>query len=264
MAARRGIGPHAPHPLDPGLVLRECLLEVRRVRAVDHVVGRRGASRGVDRLDRLLQGLPGGQAAIRLHRERDHHRHLGLHRGARHADRLFGVRHGEGADQVGFRLRKCLNLRRVQPLGVVGAHRTSDIAVAQRPDIAADRHRRIRRLQFEAHLLQQFDRRAVECIELLRRVTEFGAPVSIAAPGRAFQQEAHARIDGGPRVLAEIFEESVAAALGLQQFERGELVELDPILEDQRCLEPAVGEEKAAAKLRQVVSILRHLSSHFL
>ena len=63
------------------LAAAEHVLEVRRVRAVDHVVGGRGAGRVVDLLDRVAERLAARQPPVGLHRERDHHRHAGVARG---------------------------------------------------------------------------------------------------------------------------------------------------------------------------------------
>ena len=58
VAARRGIGAQPAQALDPGLAGFERIREVRRMRAVEHVVGRRFAGLGVDLGNRLLQRLP--------------------------------------------------------------------------------------------------------------------------------------------------------------------------------------------------------------
>ena len=65
-----------------GCAARDRLLEVRRVGAVDHVVGGAPLRRVVDLLDRAAERLPARQAAVGLERERDHRRQPGR-RGSR-------------------------------------------------------------------------------------------------------------------------------------------------------------------------------------
>ena len=60
----RGIGPYAADTLQPGAILFQCLLEVRWVRAIDHVVGRTLLGCLVHYLDSASQGLPVWQAPI--------------------------------------------------------------------------------------------------------------------------------------------------------------------------------------------------------
>jgi hypothetical protein len=42
--------------------------------------------------------------------------------------------------------------------------------------------------------------------------------------------------------------------------ERGEIGQLQPLVENQRGFDPAVGQEYLAAKLRQAISVLAHNS----
>src|SRR5262245_21487596 len=73
MAAFRGIGPDAAHPLHPAFAIAfrgsQHLAEMGRVRAVDHVIDRTAPGRGVDLTDRMAEALTGRQAAVRLERE---------------------------------------------------------------------------------------------------------------------------------------------------------------------------------------------------
>ena len=75
-----GVGAQPPDACHPRLVGGQRRGEVRRVRAVDHVVARVGGGRGVDGLDRRLQRRPRGEAAVGLDRERDRRRHAGAPR----------------------------------------------------------------------------------------------------------------------------------------------------------------------------------------
>ena len=67
VAARRGVRAQAADPLQPRLAAREHVLEVRRVRAVDHVVRGPGAGLVVDLLDRVARA-PRRSAAARRSR----------------------------------------------------------------------------------------------------------------------------------------------------------------------------------------------------
>ena len=95
VAHSRGVDAEAAEPLEPRAL--EHAGEVRRVGAVDHEVRGRAACLGVDPLDRLAERLAARQSPVGLDRERDHDRHARAGRGARDADRLFGVGHRQPA-----------------------------------------------------------------------------------------------------------------------------------------------------------------------
>ena len=80
----------------------EDVSEVRRVRAVDHVVRRIRIRRRVDGRDRVPELLSGRQAPVGLHGERQHDRHPDRPRRLRDPDGLLGVRHRDRGDQVGL------------------------------------------------------------------------------------------------------------------------------------------------------------------
>ena len=99
VAEHGGVRAQTADPLAPGARLRDRPREVRRVRAIDHVVERRPVGLGVDLLDRGAQRLPARQAAVRLDRERHRDGQSGRARGAHHADRLVGVGERERGDR---------------------------------------------------------------------------------------------------------------------------------------------------------------------
>src|SRR6478609_6282608 len=71
MALHRCIGSDAVDALDPRLAGNECALEMGRMRAVDQEIFACTLRCGVDRFDRLAQGLSPHEAAIGLDREGD-------------------------------------------------------------------------------------------------------------------------------------------------------------------------------------------------
>ena len=160
VAALRRVGADAADAAEPGALARKRGSEMRRVRTVDHVVGRRTLRRLVHLGDRLLQALSGGQASVRLQREGDRRRHAGGLGRARDADRLAGVGHGDGRHHVGLGAGEDADLPGMVGLRLVGAHDGARIvAVAARADAAAH-HERCAALALElaAQLLHQVDR----------------------------------------------------------------------------------------------------------
>src|SRR5690349_18880430 len=65
VALRRGIAAQAAQPLEPGTAFRERSGKMRRMRAIEHVVGGRLARGGVDLGDRLTERLAGRQLPVR-------------------------------------------------------------------------------------------------------------------------------------------------------------------------------------------------------
>ncbi len=107
--------------------------EVRRVGAVDHVVGGRVPGHGVDLLDRLPQARAVRQPAVGLDRERDRDRHAGGPRGTGHADRLVRVGHRDRRHHVGVGIAEGLRLLPMVVLCGVRAHEALGVvAVAAR------------------------------------------------------------------------------------------------------------------------------------
>ena len=72
MALRRGVGAQAADAPHPCLACGQRIVEMSRMRTVDHVVDRRMARLPVRALDGGSERLAGSQSAIRLDRERDH------------------------------------------------------------------------------------------------------------------------------------------------------------------------------------------------
>ena len=73
MAACRSVRPQSAQARDPGsalcLAFAQCVGEMRRMRAIEHVVGRRAAGFAIGLLDRVADRLPARQFAVGLDRE---------------------------------------------------------------------------------------------------------------------------------------------------------------------------------------------------
>ena len=108
---------------------------MRGVGAVDHVVGRAVARRGIDGSDRLREAFSGGQEAIGLQREGDDARHARSFCGKGDALCLAAAGHGEGGNEVGAGIAKQADLEGMIGGRFVGSHqRARIIAVAARAD----------------------------------------------------------------------------------------------------------------------------------
>ena len=259
MAAHRGIGAQSAQSFHPRLVLLQRIDEMRRVRAVDHVVSRRTGSGVIGLLDRRAHGFAARQSAVGFGGERDHHRHARRLGCARNADRFAGMGHGEGADQVGFGVREQLALECVIALCLLAIHHlVGKIAVAARADIARNRHRALRRLELVAQRGQQRDAPAVQVGELRQRKPELRAPVRTSTPGRAFEHEAGVAGLRDLDVLHEIIPQPMFAIFARMQRDRGHVWEFDSVVEDQGGFQPRIGQESLVAELRQIRAIFRH------
>src|SRR5690606_18651236 len=102
------------------------------------------------------------------------------------------------------------------------------------------------------------DGTAVRIRELPGVVAELRTPVRVGASGRRLQDEARAVARGGFEIWLEIVAQGGDARVVLQQVERGEAGEVQPLVEHQRGLEAAVRQEQAISQLRQVVTVQAH------
>src|SRR5262249_21548401 len=91
-------------------------------------------------------------------------------------------------------------------------------------------------------------------------VAELASPVRAGPPGGALEDQAGAETAGELGVRPEVLPQRRLAFRRPQQVERGEVRELNALVEDQRGLDAAVGQEEVAAELRQGLSISRHRS----
>ena len=73
MAEGGGVGAET-NDSAPRVSSRQRVREVGRMGAIDHVALRSAAGGGVDRHDRVLDGVAARKPAVGLHREADHHR----------------------------------------------------------------------------------------------------------------------------------------------------------------------------------------------
>ena len=244
VAHLRGVGAQAADAVPPGPRL-DAVAEVRGMGAVHHVVGGIALGRGVAGLDRRLEARAGAQAAVGLQRERDHHRHARRLGRAGDADRLLDVGHGDRGDEIGAGLGEHPHLAGMIGLRLLGGHvAVGRVAVAARAEAAADHHRRARRLLGVADRVQEVDRGGVGRVERLGRIAERRAPVRVRPPGGALQHQAAAVALGERNVGREVARELRPARLGAQQVEGGEVRQLLALVEDQRGLDAAVGQEQ--------------------
>ena len=108
---------------------------------------------------------------------------------------------------------------------VEGHRRAGDVAVAARPDTAADDDGFAMRVAYSAlSSCIKRDRVAIDLLHAAGVEAELGAPIESGAPSRAFQNEAGARrpcgeLEESPEITAQM----LAPFLRLQQDEGGEL-----------------------------------------
>src|SRR5262245_7667553 len=96
VAAARGIGANSAQACEPGAVPIQDMIEMRRMSAVDHVVGRPFVRRGVHPADGFGKSLAAWQAPVGFHGERNHAGHAFCLGGSGDAFRLAAVGHGKG------------------------------------------------------------------------------------------------------------------------------------------------------------------------
>ena len=66
MAARRSVRPQSAQTRNPRLASAQCVGEMRRMRAIEHVVGRRVVGFAIGLLDRVADRLPARQTCRRF------------------------------------------------------------------------------------------------------------------------------------------------------------------------------------------------------
>jgi hypothetical protein len=249
VAPRGRVRAQARDPVLPGAATGQDAGEVRRVRAVDHVVGGGGERLGVDLLDRLAERLPAREPPVGLDGERDRRRESRAGGGARDPDRLVHVRHRDRGDEVGAGGREGAGLGGVVALGFARRHLPAGlVAVAARADHAADQRRRRRILSVRPQRLGERDRLAVDPVERGGVVAELRAPVAARAPGDGVEEEPRAVLVRRRQVRTEVIAERRAAIRVVEQRERREGRQLDPATEDERGLEAAVRQEHTVAR----------------
>jgi hypothetical protein len=79
------------------------------------------------------------------------------------------------------------------------------------------------------------------------------APVRVRAPRRRVEDDPDAGLAGDLEVGPEVVPQRTDALLVVEQDERGEVRQLEPLVEDQRRLHAAVGDERGVRQLRQAL-----------
>ena len=220
------------------------------MRAVHHEVARRRTGGGVDRDHRLGERGAVGQNAVGLDRERDHDRRVARLGGADDTDRLGRVRQGERGDEVGAGVGERLDLRTVIGLGGVGIHGSEiGVRVTARADAPADDDGRAG-LPFPEPE-EEVDGPAIHVAQPGRVEAESLAPVGAGAPRQGFEHEAAVVGLAETQVAAEVLAHHQFGVAVVVQDETGEVGQVDPTVEDEVGLDPAVGEEDLARRLGQ-------------
>ena len=184
---------------------------------------------------------PDGSRRVGLDRERDDDGQSDRGGGAGHADRLVGVGHGDGADHLRAGLGERSGLEPVVRGRLGGRHRAADdVAVASRADDAVD-DRRYRR-SVPGEVADELDGASVDGREADRVVPEPGTPIEVGAPGRGVDHHPDAQPLGQIEVWGVVADKRGSSRVGVEQRERGEVGEVDPVTEDEGGLQAAVGD----------------------
>ena len=182
--------------------------EVIGVSAVDHVIG--GACSGglIHLGDRFREALACWQTAV-VSVVNGWRPACPLHRSARDADSLVGVRHGDGRHHVGLGLGKGADLVRVIALGLLGGHHLPGVvAITPRPNTAAHHHWELRNTVLRLQIPHERDGVPVHCRDVVAGVAEERAPIGARSPGRALEDEARSISAGYGDVPLEIADEA--------------------------------------------------------
>src|SRR5688500_9911466 len=131
------------------------------------------------------------------------------------------------------------------------------------PDTPAHHRGDPRCLAIASYLAEDRDRSPVGVRELCRVVAEAISPVGARAPGRALENDPDAEPFRQRRIALEIFPERALSRGASQKMERGEMRQLETRVKDQSRLDPAIGQKKISAELRQGVTITMHQRGRF-
>jgi len=250
VAQARRVGAEAADPVRPLGARLENVVEVGRMRTVEHHVRRGGAGARVELLDRRAEWLAAGQAPVRLDGEGDHYRETDGLRGANDSHGLVEVRHRDRSHQVDARLGERSNLRAVVVGGLVGRHRLPDhVSVPTRADAAGDHDRGGLGLELVAELVEELDCTPVERLEPVARVTHPRRPVGARAPGRRLEHDPDAAGERDLDVGLEVAAQCVLPAFPREQVVCGEVGQVVAVVKDEGRLEAAVRQERRLAEL---------------
>ena len=231
------------------------------MRAVEHEVGGRSVGLRIDPLDRLTERHVARQAPVCLDRERDHDGQLGSPGGPDDPDRLFRVGKRQRRDHVRGRRVERRDLGQVISLCLVWRHEvTRPVRVASRADTAADHDRRALRLVVGTDLLEQCHSLSVHVCELVGRVPELCAPVRACTPCRGVEDEADVSLARELRIGLEVRPQLAHALVVRQQREARKAGEVEPAVEHQHRLHPAVGHARRARGGRKRLAVAHRRS----
>src|SRR5712691_4196227 len=167
---------------------------------------------------------------------------------------LVRIRQRERTDEIRRSIRECLDLRLVVALRFLGGHLLVDaIAVPARPDAAADDQLR-RTIARRAKFFQKGDPAAVDVGERFGRISETIAPIGVCTPRRRVEHYPDSVLSRNLEVRRVVRAEGLEAIRIVQKHERGEIRQIDSVVEDQRRLHAAVGDEHLPRELRELTS----------
>src|SRR5262249_6982024 len=86
------------------------------------------------------------------------------------------------------------------------------------------------------------------------RISEARRPVTVRAPGRTLENEAEAALGGNRQIPRVVPLERHPAVRPAQQVKRREVRQLEPVVENQRSLDAAVGQKQPVPLMRQPAS----------
>ena len=214
-------------------------------RTVDHEVCGGAGSGLVDLLDSPGQRLPCRQQAVGLDCERDDDRDTNGDSRSHDADRFLGVGYRHGGDLVRRRRGERADLNRVITLSLLSCHQLAGfVTVSAGADVTADHRGDTVGGSRRPDLLGKIDRRTVDGVEPLGRVTEPGGPIRVGTPGRGVDHQPCAEFARDDHVFVPIPAQTDPVVGVLEQREGGEERQLDTVMEKQVGLDAAISDEQ--------------------
>mmetsp|Transcript_34177 Transcript_34177/g.80589 ORF Transcript_34177/g.80589 Transcript_34177/m.80589 type:complete len:397 (+) Transcript_34177:153-1343(+) len=260
MAFAGGVGPQAPdlqHPrLSGGSSLLEHCGDVRRVRAVEHVVLRRSVATGsVDHADSTLERFTRGQRSVSLDREGDDARHRERRTRLCESCGLRAVGHRDAGDDVGSCSCERCYLRVVISHRLFDSHCLADnIPVSSWSDAAAENDRFVP-LHALAHVEKHRDGLLVQARELLRRASHLRSPIRACSPRCRLKNASDAFLVGKFNERFVVFLQRGCALLCLEQGECSETWKLYLVLENENRFYARISQVKLFRKTRKSLSV---------
>jgi hypothetical protein len=258
VALAGGICAQTANAIQPGTFVRENMFKVRRMRAVDLVVGGISATLRIHLFYGGTQRLTGRQVSVGFHGEGYGDRHAPLARGFNYPQRLFHIIQRVGGHQIRRCIGKGAHLQTVIIAGLCWAHQLSYfITIAARAYDAAYDQRPYLRLPLSAQIFQQGNRPAVDFRQLRLIVSQVRTPIGVCPPGGGLQYQAAFLLSSYVRIAAVIAPQNFRAFGFIQQSERGKCRQIHAFVINQRGFHTAVTHQYMIVQLRQLMTIYR-------